>query len=205
MINAVFDRIRVCRGGVRIRGGRRRLTCGGEVDEVTRSEVLNLVGKFLRRVEKYRDVLLGNERTPFDMYIDELENFIGYLRSRLSEVNNPGQLDNAERTIIELRKALLTVSSTMLRLLRRVRKRWLMRGRLELEELIIKLVKSEVTVLVNGELNKEEEGFSIYLYAGHLIVVVEKFPRNRGITVRLMLTNIRVFTLYRQGCLTIMY
>ncbi len=120
---SALGRIRVCRGGVRIRGGKRRLVCGGEVDEVTRSEALNLVEEFLRRIEKYRDVLLDNEETPFDMYINELEKFIGYLKSRSSEADNQGgQRDNVERTITEFRRALLTVSSTMLRLLKRVGK-----------------------------------------------------------------------------------
>ncbi len=51
-------------------------------------------------------------------------------------------------------------------------------------------MKGEVTVLISGGLNKEES-FSIYLYASHLIIVVEKFSGNRGITVRPTLTNTR--------------
>lgn len=57
----------ICWGGVRVRGGSRRLKCGEEAnDPRVVEEAMRLINEFMNRVERHKGVLLSDSATPFD-------------------------------------------------------------------------------------------------------------------------------------------
>ncbi|WP_052298556.1 hypothetical protein [Vulcanisaeta moutnovskia] len=153
----VSDKIRVC-WDVKVRGNN-CLKCGNETNETTRKEALKLINTFLNRVEKHKDILLSDERSPFDVYINDLSKFIEYLRIKISEGGN--------EKISEARSAMLRITEIMLKLSRKARKRWLKSYKIELEELIVKLTRGEITVPVTGDLNNKGRSFIVHMYTNH--------------------------------------
>ncbi|WP_054841857.1 hypothetical protein [Vulcanisaeta distributa] len=169
-------------GGVKARGNK-RLKCGNETDETTRKEALKLINVFLNRVEKHKDILLSDEKSPFDVYINDLSKFIEYLRIEMSEGGN--------EKVSEARNAMLRIAEIMLKLSRKARKRWLKLYKVELEELIVKLTKGEMTIPVTGDINNKNRSFIVHMYTNHIAINACRIARNGNITVKFTFTGLK--------------
>ncbi|WP_243677977.1 hypothetical protein [Vulcanisaeta distributa] len=189
-------------GGIKVKGNR-RLIPGELVDNITRKEALKLINEFLNKVEKYRDILLSDSRTPFDRYIIALDEFINNLEFKLGENGNQSIVEKGSnhysneankdltKVIIETKKSMVRIAESMLGLLKRVRKRWLRVGKHELEQLINELIRGgEARILVSGEPNKENKSFAVHLYTRHIAITISR-KANGSRTIALTLTKLK--------------
>ncbi len=121
--------LKICWGGVKVKG-KKRLGCGEEVGDVrVIEEVMKLINEFMRRVEKHRDVLLSELNTPFDQIISDLSNWLMTMEGGKAK-------ECGDEALTNLRRAMIEVAKKMLLLTKRARERWLKTYRRELEELI---------------------------------------------------------------------
>ncbi len=175
--------LRICWGGVRVRGGSRRLECGEEVDNPkVVEEVMRLINEFLNRVERHKGVLLSNETTPFNDTIKALSSWLQEIKAKIEE--------NNDENIANLRRTMLKVGRKMLRYLNRARERWLKTYRQELEELINKLRSGEAKMIISGEPFNENKSFAVHLYTESLAIEAKRVAKLGGITIRITLTGL---------------
>ncbi len=170
-------------GGVKVEGDK-RLQCGEEVsDPKVVEKVMKLINEFMRRLEEHRDVLLSDSTTPFDQTINELSNWLMAMEGgKAKESNDP--------TIAELRKAMIEVAKKMIELARQAREKWLRTYRRELEELIEKLRRNEVTIIIRGEPFNEDKSFMTHLYTEHIAIEVTRV-RGSGVAINVSLVSSR--------------
>ncbi len=158
---------RICWG---VRRGR-RLVCGEPVaDEGVIKEVLELINELRGRIEKHKDKL---ETAAF---IDEL---IGLLERWLEEHKN-----DEGRKVKEAKK----IARKMIKLLRRLRRRWVEEYWRQLMELLELLERNAIDVIVTGE-NNGEKSLAIHLYNKDVAVIVAKMAKSGSVTIRLSLSR----------------
>ncbi|ADN49966.1 hypothetical protein [Vulcanisaeta distributa] len=174
--------IRIC-WGVKVKG-KRRPRCGEEVSDVrVIEEVMKLINEFLDRVERHRDVLLGESTTPFDKAINDLNGWLMAMEEKAKESNDP--------TTTELRKAMIDIGRKMLQLARQARKKWLTAYRKELEELIEKLRRGEIMIIVRGEALNKNKSFGIYFYARNITIIISKVANSNSVIIHTVLVGLR--------------
>ncbi|GAB6946572.1 hypothetical protein JCM16161A_07020 [Vulcanisaeta sp. JCM 16161] len=170
---------RIC-WGVKASGSA-RLRCGEEVnDPRITEEVMKLINEFLSRVEKHRSVLLSDLATPFDNAINALNDWL----SRIA-------VDDGDKNITRLRKAMLDVGKRMLKLAERAREKWLEVYRQELEELISKLGSGGARVIITGEPLNKDKSFMAHLYTDGLAIEIARVAKSGSITVDISLTGLK--------------
>ncbi|ADN49508.1 hypothetical protein [Vulcanisaeta distributa] len=158
----------------------KRLRCDEEVgDPRTTEEVMKLINEFLNRVEKHKAILLSNLITPFDHTISALNEWLKKIETNIEAGN--------DRSVAELRKTMYELSMGIRELAQQVREAWLSKYRSELEELIVKLMKGEVTVLIKGDALNKNKSFIVNLRARHLSVAIERVAVSGSITITLRL------------------
>ncbi|BDR91579.1 hypothetical protein [Vulcanisaeta souniana] len=173
--------LRIC-WGKRTRGSE-RLKCGEEIEDPKIIEEVNkLINEFLARVERYRDVLLNDENTPFDYAINALSDWLLEIKARA----NRGDDD-----ITRLRKAVYKIGMKMLKLVNRTREGWLKIYRKELKELIKKLRSGEVKIAISGDPINAAKSFIAHLYTEHLAISVKRTAKSGSIIIRLTLNNLK--------------
>ncbi|MGC9180906.1 MAG: hypothetical protein ACP5GZ_12000, partial [Vulcanisaeta sp.] len=169
MSSAQVDKLRICWG---VKRGK-RLVCSEPVtDEAVIKEVLELINELRRRIERHRNKL---EDASF---IDEL---ISLLERWLEEHKN-----DKGRKVKEARK----IARKMIKLLKKLRRRWIERYWRQLLELMEMLERNAIDVIVTGE-NNNEKSLMIHLYNGDVAVEVARVTRSRSITIRLTLKGLR--------------
>ncbi|WP_243678499.1 hypothetical protein [Vulcanisaeta distributa] len=177
--------LRICWGGVRVRGGSRRLECGEEVnDPGIIEEAMKLVNEFLDRVEKHRSMLLSDENTPFDYAIKSLSDWLQEIKAKIE--------DGGDENVIMLRKVMHDVGEKMLKLAEQGREGgWFSTYRRELEELIEELRSNKATIIISGEPFNEDKNFMTHLYTDHLAIDVERVAKSGSTTIEIIFTGLK--------------
>jgi len=157
-----------------------RLKCGEEVsDPRIVNEVAKLISEFIRRVERYRSVLLSDEITPFSYAISALSD---WLKVVVVEVDT---------VIMELKAVEHEVGKNMLKLAEEAREKWFKIYRSELEELIEKLRKGEAVIIITGDPFNESRSFIAHLYTRYLAIEIERIAKSPdNITIEISLSDL---------------
>ncbi len=176
-----LEKPRIC-WGVKAKGSK-RLRCGEEVNDPRIIEEVNrLINEFLARVERHKNVLLDDESTPFNYAINALSDWLREIRSKIKEGGN--------EDIARLRRAMLNVGETMLKLAKKAREKWLRTYKQELEELIGKLGKGETTIIIKGEPFNNDKSFGVSLYTEHLSIAINKVAKSSDVTIFITLNDL---------------
>ncbi len=159
---------RICWG---VRHGS-RLACGETVtDEAVIEEVKRLIEELRRRFERHKDKL---ESAAF------IDGLIGLLERWLGE-----HKDDKGRKVREAKR----IVKKMIKLLRKLRRRWVETYWRQLLELMDLLERSAIDVVVTGS-NNGEKSLAIHLYNKDVTVDVAKVAKSGNITINLTLSEL---------------
>ncbi|MGC8542925.1 MAG: hypothetical protein ACP5NQ_03195, partial [Vulcanisaeta sp.] len=148
-----------------------RLVCGEAVtDEETIKEVEELINELRRRIERHKDKL---ETASF---IDEL---INLLEQWLEE-----HRDDKRRKVKEVKK----IVRKMIKLLRRLRRKWVEVYWKQLLELMDLLERNATDIIVTRG-NSDNKSLIAHIYSKDVAVEVARIAKNRGIAISLMLSR----------------
>ncbi|ADY02089.1 hypothetical protein VMUT_1888 [Vulcanisaeta moutnovskia 768-28] len=162
------EKLRICWG---IKRGR-RLVCGEPVaDGAIIEEVKRLIEELRRRVEKHKD------RLESAAFIDEL---INLLERWLEEHEN-----DRGRKIKEAKR----IARKMVKLLKKLRRRWVETYWRQLLELMEMLERNAIDIIVTGS-NNGEKSLMVHLYNKDVTIEVNKVAKSESVTIRLTLKGL---------------
>jgi hypothetical protein len=162
------EKLRICWG---VRRGR-RFVCGEPVaDETVIREVLELVEELRRRIERHRDKL-GTA-----VFIEEL---IDLLERWLEE-----HKEDKGKRVKEAKK----IARKMIKLLRKLRRKWVERYWRQFMELMDLLERNATDIIVTGK-NNGERSLMVHLYNKDVAININKIAKNRNIAINLTLSKL---------------
>ncbi|MGC9180918.1 MAG: hypothetical protein ACP5GZ_12060, partial [Vulcanisaeta sp.] len=160
-------KLRICWG---VKRGK-RLVCKEPVtDEAIIEEVKRLIEELKRRIERHRDKL-GSAA-----FIDEL---INLLERWLEEHKN-----DKGKKIKEAKK----IARKMIKLLRKLRRRWVEEYWKQLLELIEMLKRNAIDVIVTG--GNGEKSLMVHIYNREVAVKVARVTKSGGVAISLSLSKL---------------